>query len=168
MLFRSGSSGSFEGSVSSGVELLHHGAVLEGVLLGFVVELDGSADGTEFALDLIGVDNSGKVGAFHGGTVKLESSLGFGGSVVSAEETVKSVESSGGEDNESSNVTTGSKHEEVKSVDVARVNTGEVARVLGNVGVIISVNDERSFTDGETRVSHFTLTVSHLLGVTDS
>jgi hypothetical protein len=98
----------------------------------------------------------------------LESSLGFGGSVVSAEETVKSVESSGGEDNESSNVTTGSKHEEVKSVDVARVNTGEVARVLGNVGVIISVNDERSFTDGETRVSHFTLTVSHLLGVTDS
>jgi len=58
-----------------GVQFLHHVAVLEWVLLGLLVEDDGSLDGIELALDLIRVNDSSKIGAVNGLAHKLVSVL---------------------------------------------------------------------------------------------
>ena len=128
----------------------------------------GSSDGTELGLNLIRVDDSGEVSAFHGGTVKsvsslLDTSLGGG-----TEDGIKSGEGGRSVDNESSEVTTGGEHEEVKSVDVARVNSGHVSGVLVDVRVVVVVDDEGTLSHGESGVSELTLTVSGGLGSTDS
>jgi len=156
------------GSVGVGVHLLHHGSVLEGVLLGLIVSSDGSSDSAELGLNLVGVDNSSKVSAFHGSTVEVVSSLlntRLGGG---SEDVIKGTEGGRSVDNESTDVTTRGELEEVESVDVASVNSGHVSSVLGDVGVVVVVDNEGSSSDGESGVSHLTLTVSHGLGSTDS
>lgn len=156
------------GSIGVGVHSLHHVSVVEGVLLGLIVSSDGSSDGTELGLNLIRVDDSGEVSAFHGGTVKsvsslLDTSLGGG-----SEDGIKSGEGGRSVDNESSEVTTRGELEEVKSVDVARVNSGHVSSVLLDVRVVVVVDDKGTLSHGESGVSHLTLTVSGGLGSTDS
>lgn len=47
------------------VESVHDGGVLEWVLLGLIVGSDGSSDVSELRLDLIGVDDSGKISTGH-------------------------------------------------------------------------------------------------------
>ena len=156
------------GSVGVGVESLHHVSVLEGVLLGLIVSSDGSLDGTELGLNLIRVDNSSEIGALHGGTVEVVSSLLNSDLVVGTEDGIKGSEGLGSVDNESTDVTTGGEHEEVKSVDVASVNSGQVTGVSGDVGIVVIVNDQGSLSHGESGVSHLTLSVSDGLGGTDS
>jgi len=156
------------GSVGVGVESLHHVSVLEGVLLGLIVSSNGSLDGTELGLNLIRVDNSSEIGALHGGTVEVVSSLLNSDLVVGTEDGIKGGEGLGSVDNESTDVTTGGEHEEVKSVDVASVNSGQVTGVSGNVGIVVVVDDQGSLSHGESGVSHLTLSVSDGLGGTDS
>jgi len=107
------------GSLGEGVELLHHVAVLERVLLCLVVETDGGLDSAELGLNLVRVDDSGKVGTVDGVTLELVST--FLGSLngVGAENVVEAGEGIGGEHDESSDVTTGGELEKVESVDVA-------------------------------------------------
>jgi len=163
-----GSGLSLNSGVSVGVKSLHHVSVVEGVLLGLVVSSDGSLDGTEFSLNLIRVDNSGEVSALHGGTVESVSSLLDTSLVGGSEDGIELLEGSGGVDDESTEVTTGSELEEVKSVDVASVNSGEVSSVVVDVGILVVVDDKGTLSHGESGVSHLTLTVSGGLGSTDS
>jgi hypothetical protein len=156
------------GGVGVGVHLLHHGSVVEGVLLGLIVSSGGSSDGTELGLNLIRVDNSGEVSAFHGSSVEVVSSLLNTSLGRGTEDVIESTEGRRSVDDESSEVTTGGEHEEVKSVDVASINSGHVSSVLGDVGVVVVVDNEGTLSHGESGVSHLTLTVSHGLGGTDS
>ena len=165
-LLGSGLSGN--GSLGVGVHSLHHGSVVEGVLLGLIVSSDGSLNGTELGLNLIRVNNSGEVSAFHGGTVESVSSLLNTSLVGGSEDGIKSGECGRSVDNESSEVTTRGELEEVKSVDVARVNSGHVSSVLLDVRVVVVVDDKGTLSHGESGVSHLTLTVSGGLGSTDS
>jgi len=159
------------GGGGEGVELLHHVAVLEGVLLGLVVSTAGGLDSVQFALDLVGVDNAGEVGALHGVALELVASLllaSLGSLGVGAEDLVELVESRCGEDYESSDVATRGELEQVQSGDVARINTGEVAGNAVDVSILGVVNNERSLAHGEARVTVFTGTIAHFLGSADA
>jgi len=156
------------GSLSVGVNLLHHLSVLKRVLLGLIVSSGGSLDFSKSGLNLVGVNNSSEVSTFHGGTVESVSSLLDTGLSGGSEDVVKSSEGGRSVDNESSEVTTRGELEEVKSVDVASVNSGQVSSVLVNVGIFIVEDKEGSLSHGESGVSEFTLTGSHVLGSTDS
>jgi len=156
------------GGAGEGVKLLHHVAVLERVLLGLLVEDNGSLDRVEFALDLIGVNDSGKIGAIDGVTHELVSALlnSLGG--VGAEDFVKGVEGILSVDNESSEVTTGSELEQVKGIDAASVDTGEVPGDTLDVVVSLVVDNKGSLAHGEAGVSVFTLTGTGLLRFADA
>ena len=157
---------SFElaGSLGVGVESLHHGSVLERVLLGLVVGSDGSSNFAEFGLNLIGVDDSGEIGAVHHVLLEVVSTLFDSSLVEGSEDGVKSGESILGEDNESSEVTTRGELEEVKSVDGASVNTHQVTGGSLEERVLISVDEEGSLSDDEAGASHLTGSVSGSLG----
>jgi len=149
--------------LAEGVELLHHVSVLERVLLRLVVHADGGLDGAELGLNLVRVDDSGEVGTVDGVTLELVSALLSSLLGVGAEDVIEAVEGIGGPDYESSNVTTGGELEEVESVDVASVNTGEVPGASLHVGVTVSVDDKGSLAHGESGVAVLSLSVSHLL-----
>jgi hypothetical protein len=150
------------------VELLHHSTVLKRVSLGLVMEFvvgDGNSDSSELGLNLISVDDAGKIGAvddiaLHGVTGL---SLSLGG--VGSEDGVEGFKGITGEDDEASDGTTGSELEEVKSVDVAYINSGQVAGGFLDVGVGVSVDDEGSSSVGETSISVLSLSSSHFLGL---
>lgn len=74
---------------------------------------------------------------------------------VCSEDVVKSCEGILGEDNESSEVTTWSELEEVKSVNVAGINTGKVTGGSLEVGVFVTIDNKGSLGELETRVSQF-------------
>ena len=152
-----------EGGVGVGVELLHKSTVLEGVLLGLVVETGGSSHISEFGLNGVRVDNSGEVSASEHVAVELVSSLLNTLDSVGTEDVVEAFESFLGEDDESSEVTTRGELEEVESVHIAGVNTGEVAGSSLEEGVLVSVDKEGSLLDLEASVSEFTDTVSGAL-----
>jgi hypothetical protein len=154
--------------LAEGVELLHHVSVLERVLLGLVVHANGGLDGAELGLNLVRVDDSGEVGAVNGVTLELVSTLLGSLLGVSAEDVVELGEGVGGPDHQSSNVTTGGELEEVESVDVASVNTGEVPGASLDVRVTVSIDDQGSLAHGESGVAVLSLSVSHLLGFADS
>lgn len=156
------------GGLGEGVKLLHHVSVLERVLLGLVVNANGGPDGAELGLNLVRVDNSGEIGAVDGVTLELVSTLLLALLGVGSEDVVEAVEGIGGEDGESSDVTTGGELEEVESVDVASVNTGEVPGASLDVRVTVSVDDQGSLADGESGVAVLSVSVSHLLRLADS
>lgn len=155
-------------SLGSWVESLHHGAVLEWVLLLLVVSADGGSDLSELALDLVGVDNSGEVGAVHHVSAELESTLLDTLLVVGSEDLVEGLEGVLGEDNESSEVTTWGELEQVESVDGASVDTWEVASGLLDKWVLISVDDQRSLLEHEAGASQFANTGASSLVVADT
>jgi len=106
------------------VKFLHHSLVLKRILLGLKVVYDGCSDFSKFGLDLIGVDNAGKISTVNDVTLELISvfvSSFFG---VGSENFIEGFKSITGEDNESTDLTTGGELEEVKSVDIADINTG--------------------------------------------
>lgn len=153
------------------VELLHHSLVLKRVSLGLVVEfVIGSvdSDSSEFGLNLIGVDNTGKIGAVD--NIALHSVTLFALSLngVRSEEVIEGFEGITGEDNEATDNTTGGELEEVESVNTADINSGQVAGGKLDLGVGISVDDEGSSSVGETGVSVLSLSSSHFLGLADA
>jgi len=87
---------------------------------------------------------------------------------VGSEKTVQFLESALGENNESSEVTTWGKLDDVKSSDVANINTWEVSSGSSDVGALITVDDEWSLLHDVSRVSVFTSSGSQLLVVSNS
>lgn len=79
---------------------------------------------------------------------------------MGSEKEVESSEGASGENNESSEVTTWSKLNDVKSINVASVNTWKVSGSSLNLGGIISVDHEWSLLQDVSRVSVFSLTIS--------
>lgn len=154
--------------LSSGVESLHGGFVGKRVLLALVGLVSADASHSELALDLVRVDDSGEVSAGHHVSTELEATLGDGSLSVGTEDVVELLKGILGEDDESSEVTTWGELEEVKSVDVADVDTFEVASGLLDKRVGITVDDEGTSAESETGVSQLALTGAHLLGRADT
>ena len=178
LLLESGGTGGLAGSNSlvlggahglgGGVEDLHKSLVLKRVLLATARLLGVNSLHAELGLDLVRVNDSGEVSAGHHGSTEGESGLADGGLSVGTEEGVELLESVLGEDNKSSDMTTRGELEEVQSGDVAGVDTGEVSGGLLDKTVLVTVDDKGSLTEGETRVSHLTLTGAGVLGGSDS
>ena len=165
--FGSGSGGLL-GSSSEGlggwVESLHLDSVLEWVLLALVAHVLSDSLLSEHGLHLVGVNDSGEVSDGHLWSSELESALDNGLLSVGSKDLVELLEGILGEDNESSEVTTWSKLEEVKSGDIASVNSWEVSGGSLDDWVLIGVDDQRSLTESETSGSHLSLSWSHSLG----
>lgn len=137
---------------SEWVKSVHDSSVSQWVLLGLVVDSDVSAGLSELGLNLVGVDNSGKVSDFHDGSVEVVVRLLGGSSGVGTEYCVEGLESGSSEDDESSKVTTWGELKDVQSVDIAGVNTGKVSG--GSLdAVIIVVDNEWSLSENVLRVS---------------
>jgi len=151
-----------------GVKSLHKNSVLEGILVVLIVNADGSSDFTELGLNLIGVDDSGQIGASHHGSVELVAVLLNTLLSVGTEDLVEVLESILGVDDETTEVTTGGELEEVKSVDGADINTSKVSGGSLDGWVLITVDDEGTSSHDEAGVSHLTGTASGGLGFADS
>jgi hypothetical protein len=172
----------FEGSLSGGVSLgfsggdelslfgsewvesVSDGSVGKWVLLGLVVNSDVSSGFSKFGLNLIGVDDSGKIGAGHDSSVEVISTLFEGSVSVGTENSVKSSETTLGEDDESTEMSSWSELEDVESMDVASVNTWQVSS--GSLQFVVSfvVDDQWSLSQDVSGVSQFTLTSSGVSG----
>lgn len=143
-----------------GVESLHDGSVGERVLLVLVVGSHGSSSLSELGLNLVGVDDSGKVGAGHHGSVHVVATLLLGAEAVGSENGVQGSEGRLSEHEESSEVTTRGELEDVKSVDIAGVNTREVSGGSLDGVFVVVVDEERSLSDNVFGVSVFALSSS--------
>lgn len=104
----------------------------------------------------------------HDGSVDLVSLLVESLFSVGSEQVIKGIESTLGPDDESSELTTRSQLEEVHSVDVAEINSGDVSEGLNHLGVIIGIDEQGSSSLNESSVSHFSFTGSQFLALNDS
>jgi hypothetical protein len=149
------------------VESLHNGFVGQWVLLVLVVSSDASSDFSQFGLNLIGIDNSGDIGAVHDGSVESVTLLLLGDVGWSSENGVKSFESILGEDDESSEVTSWGELEDVKSVHAAGIDSWEISSGGLDTGGLVSIDDKWTFSHDVSGVSVFSSTLSDLLGLSD-
>jgi len=150
------------------VKSLHHGSVFKRVLLGGSHGNSGGLDASDNRLDGVRVDDSGKISAVHDFSLEVVSSLDSGSCSVGSEDGIELLEGVLGEDNESSEVTTRGELEEVKSVDVANINTGEVSGNSLDGGGLVTVDNKRSLSDDKSGVSHLTVSSSLSFGFADS
>jgi len=150
------------------VESLHKSSVLEGILVVLIVKAGEGSDLTELGLDLVGVDDSGQIGAGHHGSVELVAVLLNTLLSVGTEDLVEGFKSILGVDNETTEVTTGGELEEVKSVNRADINTSEVSSGLLKRWVLVTVDNKGTLSHDETGVSHLTGSASGSLGLADS
>jgi hypothetical protein len=151
-----------------GVKSVHESAVGKRVLLGAVVSSGRGPGSAELSLDLVGVDDSGEVSAVHDVAVEDIATLFDVSSAVVAEDTVEGLEGIAGPDDEATEVTTRGELEEVKSVNVDEVNTGEVSGGSLDALVFLTVNDQRTSAEDVSGVSHLTVASSDFLGVSGS
>jgi hypothetical protein len=149
-----------------GVEAEHDLLVLERVLLLDVGTLgDGTAtDGAEDALNLGAVDELVEVGLGHAVLGEEEVALelrGLGGAAVDG---VEGGESVGRPDDETAKVTTRGELEEVEGVDVAALDTGDVAEGLEELLAVLGrvVDDQGAATLDVATVPQLTLTGAEL------
>jgi hypothetical protein len=154
-----------------GVEAEHDLLVLERVLLLDVGTLgDGTAtDGAEDALNLGAVDELVEVGLGHAVLGEEEVALelrGLGGAAVDG---VEGGEGVGRPDDETAKVTTRGELEEVEGVDVAALDTGDVAEGLEELLAVLGrvVDDQGAATLDVATVPQLTLTGAELAGVLD-
>lgn len=154
-----------------GVQAKHDLLVLERVLLldsrsaGDSVSL-GGVDG---ALDFRAVDQTSKIGLRDNVGRKEEVTLVSGSLGGGSVDAVKSLESTGGPDDESAEVTTGSELEEVESGDGAGLDTSDVAE-SGDELLAIGlggVDDKRTTSLAVAAATELALTSTDLLGVLD-
>lgn len=124
------------------VESKHLGFVGKWVLLGLTVHSDGSSSSSKFRLNLVGVDNSSKIGAGHHWSV--ESPAGFLGRWGSggSEDAVEGFECLLGEDEESTKMSTWGELEDVKSVNIASLDTWKVSSGLFDTIFLVVIDDE--------------------------
>mmetsp|Transcript_20325 Transcript_20325/g.53070 ORF Transcript_20325/g.53070 Transcript_20325/m.53070 type:complete len:420 (-) Transcript_20325:2-1261(-) len=143
------------------VELLHLFDVLQRVLLHLLhhLALLGRVDGR---LDLIGVDDAGKVRVGHlrlGEDVAL---LEVGGGGAVAEDRVELGEGGLGPDAEAAHVAARRELEKVEALDLHEINAGQVAG--GELDALLRVvDDERAAAHGVAAVAHLALASAELL-----
>lgn len=143
-----------------GVEGIEELSVSQGVLLLSVVENDGGLSSSDLLLNLVRVDDSSEIRVGDHGSEELVSVLLEGGVSVGSEELVKGSEGALSPDDESSELTTRSKLEEVESVDIDDFDSGDVSECLDEFGVFIKVNDKGSLSDSVSLSSDFSDTRS--------
>lgn len=119
---------------------------------------------TEDSLNLIRVDDSGEVSALHNSSVKNVSLLLSRGVDEIAKDAVESGEGSLGVDNKSTEVTSRGELQDVKSVDIANINSGDVSSGLGNVLISVVIDEEGTLSHDISGVSVFANTGSDFLG----
>lgn len=125
-----------------GVKSVHENAIGKRVLLGATLNSGRDLGSAELGLDLVGVDDSGEVSAVHDVAVEDIATLFDVSSAVVAEDTVECLEGILGPDDEATEVTTRGELEEVKSVNVDKVNTGEVSGGSLDALVLLTVDDK--------------------------
>ena len=123
-----------------GVQEVHLGLVLKRVSLLSVVELDVLELGSDNGLDFGRVDESSEVSIGEDGSLEDVSLLADSGGGLGAENVVKSLEGGLGPDDESAEVASGGELEEVESVDVASLDSGDVSGGLGDESVLVGVD----------------------------
>lgn len=99
--------------LSPWVEFEHLGLVGEWILLCLIVNSDVPSYLSELGLNLIRVDNSGNIGAFHDWSVQSEVLLLLGGFGVGAKNGIQGIEGILGEDNKSAKMSTWGKLEDI-------------------------------------------------------
>lgn len=146
------------------VELEHLSLVGEWVLLILVMNSDGSSYFSELGLNLVRVNDSSDISASHDWSV--EGPVGFlvRWGFVGSENGIESLEGVLGENEESSEMSTWGKLEDVESMDVASVNTWQVSSGSLQFVVSLVVDDQWSLSQDVSGVSQFTLTGSGVSG----
>ena len=127
----------------------------------------GALGGAEDALDLGAVDQTGKIGLGDDVGGQQEVLLELGGGGGGAVDAVEGLESGGGPDDESAEVTTRSQLEEVQGVDGAGLNTGQVAGTGDELLAVNSgvVDDQGATTLAVAAATKLSLTGAELLGL---
>lgn len=150
-----------------GVELVEGLGVVEWVVLAGVVEDSVGLGGSDCALDLVGVDDSGDVGVGDLAVGKVVSLLLHGRLGEGSEDIVELLEGALSPDDEPADVASGGELEKVESADVSDFNSGHVSECLdeGNIGS--AVDNERSSSGSVPSVSELALSGSDLDGVDD-
>lgn len=149
------------------VELVHHGLVLQWVLLGLIMGSDVLSHVSQLGLNLIGVDDSSDISAGHNGSVQGEARLLGGSFVVSSKNGRESLEGILGVDHESTEMSSWGELEDVESRDVASINTWEISSGLLDVSGVITVDEKWTLSHDVSRVSIFSSSLSDLLGLSD-
>lgn len=149
------------------VESLHDGLVGKWVLLVLVVSSNALSNLSQLGLNLVGVDDSGNIGAVHDGSVQSVSLLLLGDVGWGSKDGVEGLEGILGENDESSKMTTWGELEDVKSVNTAGIDSWEVSSGLLDTGGLISVDNEWTLSHDVSGVSVFSSTLSDLLGLSN-
>jgi hypothetical protein len=150
------------------VKFLHGSLVLQWVLLGRSLDEWVALLLTELALNLIRVDDSGKISAGHHASVECVATLLDTSLSVGTEDFVQVLEGISSEDDESTEVTTWSKLQQVKSMNAAGVDTWEIACDSLDVGVLVTVDNEWTLSHLEAGVSHLVETGTGSLAKTNT
>ena len=143
---------------------MHNGSVGKGISLPSIVEVDISPLGSDNSLDFIGIDDSGKVSVVEEGSLEEVALLELGRLFEAAEEVVESFEGFLGPDDESAEVSSGGELEEVKSVDVADLDSWDVSGSLDDGLVVAVIDNERADSHDVSAVSGLSLAGSDLSG----
>lgn len=151
-----------------GVKSVHENAIGKRVLLGATLNSRRDLGSAELGLDLVGVDDSGEVSAVHDVAVEDIATLFDVSSAVVAEDTVECLKGILGPDDEATEVTTRGELEEVKSVNVDEVNTGEVSGGSLDALVLLTVDDQGASAENVSGVSQLTVASSDFLGISGS
>jgi len=158
--------GSALGNLGIGVELHHDTEVVQRVLL--AGQGDGSRLlGAEGRLDFVRVDDAANLGIGEDGAGKSVLDLVVSGALVGTIDGVKLLEGIRGPDDEATNVASRGKAEEVESVDVGKLDAGNVAESSGQGGGFVVDEDGAEALD-ITSSSHLALSGADLLGVDDT
>jgi len=141
-------------SLGVGVELDEGAEVGEGVLLE-EVEAVLALGRAKLGLDLIRVDDAGQIRVGHHGARQMVVGLLAGALGGGAVEGVKAVKGLLGPDDEAAEVTTRSKLKKVQTSNSHKLDTGQVAEGLEEVGLLVVHNKGSTALDVAT-VAHFT------------
>jgi hypothetical protein len=163
-LLLSGEDSASASNESLRVESDHNTEVGERVLLARKTALNGLI--TESRLNFVGVGDSGDIGVAQDGARRLVTLLLSGDVLARAEETVEGLEGVLSPDDESAQVTSRSKLEQVQARDVGQLDARNVAESLDD-GTLVLVDNQRTTTLDVASVSHLALTTTDVVGVLD-
>lgn len=153
-------------SLSSGgerVEASHDIGVLEGVALGGDGLGNGNS-GLDNGLDLVRVNQTGQVSVGHVSMGEVEAALGSGVLLEGSEELIKLVEGTLSPDDESAQMSTGGKVEQVQVLHRGDLNTGQVLE-SSHKALVIGVHHKRPSAHDIASVSHLSGASTDLSGV---
>lgn len=163
--FLVGFTGSLTNESCVGVKLVKSFSVVKGVVLVGSVKNSVLFAGSNGTLNLIGVNNSGDIGVSNL-TVRKTVSLLLGRSLSpSSENIVQLLEGSLSPDDESSDVSSWGKLEEIKSADMSNFNSGNVSKSFNEGNISTTVDNQRSSSGSVSSVSELSFSSSNFNGV---